>query len=45
VYGGDFFAQSRSEWDGETLTERPRDHDGTHPLVAEAEERYRANPG
>jgi predicted metal-dependent enzyme (double-stranded beta helix superfamily) len=45
VYGGDFFAKSRSEWDWETLTERPRDLDGTLQLFAEAEERYRANPG
>ena len=25
VYGGDFFAVERSEWDSETLTERPCD--------------------
>lgn len=25
VYGGDFFAQARSEWDSETLAERPYD--------------------
>ena len=25
VYGGDFFAEPRSEWDEETLTERPYD--------------------
>ena len=25
VYGGDFFAVERSEWDPETLTERPCD--------------------
>jgi hypothetical protein len=25
VYGGDFFATSRSEWDPETLLERPYD--------------------
>jgi predicted metal-dependent enzyme (double-stranded beta helix superfamily) len=25
VYGGDFFAPARSEWDAETLTERPYD--------------------
>ena len=25
VYGGDFFAQPRSEWDSETLVERPYD--------------------
>ena len=27
VYGGDFFAAGRSEWDPETLTERPCDVD------------------
>ncbi len=27
VYGGDFYAVSRSEWDPETLTERPYDRD------------------
>jgi predicted metal-dependent enzyme (double-stranded beta helix superfamily) len=27
VYGGDFFAAKRSEWDSETLTERPYDVD------------------
>lgn len=42
VYGGDFFAPGRSEWDWETLTERPRDVDGTLRLFAEAEERWRA---
>ena len=25
IYGGDFFSQSRSEWDAETLRERPYD--------------------
>ena len=25
IYGGDFFAQSRSEWDPETLQEQPFD--------------------
>jgi predicted metal-dependent enzyme (double-stranded beta helix superfamily) len=27
IYGGDFFAMSRSEWDPETLTERPYDRE------------------
>ena len=27
VYGGDFYAAARSEWDPETLTERPHDRD------------------
>lgn len=43
VYGGDFFApeQPRSEWDPETLLERPWDMDHTRRLFAEAEERAR----
>jgi hypothetical protein len=27
VYGGDFYAAARSEWDPETLIERPYDRD------------------
>jgi predicted metal-dependent enzyme (double-stranded beta helix superfamily) len=44
VYGGDFFAppQPRSEWDHETLIERPWDLDNTRRLFAEAEVRFRA---
>jgi len=43
VYGGDFFAppQPRSEWDPETLKERPWDMDDTRQLFAEAEARAR----
>jgi predicted metal-dependent enzyme (double-stranded beta helix superfamily) len=40
VYGGDFFAVSRSEWDAETLTERPYDMDKNIRLFAEANARY-----
>lgn len=29
VYGGDFFAAQRSEWDEDTFEERPRDVEGT----------------
>jgi len=29
VYGGDFFAASRSEWDPETLLEQPFDKEKT----------------
>ncbi len=45
VYGGDFFAppRPRSEWDPETLAERPWDLDDTRRLFAEAE--ARAQPG
>ena len=43
VYGGDFFepTQARSEWDHETLLERPWDMDDTRRLFAEAEARAR----
>ena len=45
VYGGDFFApvRPRSEWDPETLTERPWDMEDTQRLFAEAEARFRAS--
>jgi predicted metal-dependent enzyme (double-stranded beta helix superfamily) len=41
VYGGDFFApiRPRSEWDHETLVERPWDLEATHRLFADAEDR------
>src|SRR5262245_26308969 len=44
VYGGDFFAppRPRSEWDHETLVERPWDMDETRRLFAEADARARA---
>jgi predicted metal-dependent enzyme (double-stranded beta helix superfamily) len=42
VYGGDFFAPGRSEWDWETLTERPRDVAGTLRMFEEAEQRWQA---
>jgi predicted metal-dependent enzyme (double-stranded beta helix superfamily) len=44
VYGGDFFAppEPRSEWDHETLLERPWDMDDTRRLFREAEARWRA---
>jgi predicted metal-dependent enzyme (double-stranded beta helix superfamily) len=45
VYGGDFFALGRSEWDWQTLTERPRDVEGTLRLFDEAEDRWRAESG
>ena len=45
VYGGDFFApeQQRSEWDHETLVEKPWDIDGVRLRFQEAEARYRAH--
>jgi predicted metal-dependent enzyme (double-stranded beta helix superfamily) len=44
VYGGDFFAppRPRSEWDPETLVERPWDLADTRRLFSEAEARARA---
>lgn len=44
VYGGDFFApdQPRSEWDHETLSERPWDVDRVKSLFREAEARFNA---
>jgi predicted metal-dependent enzyme (double-stranded beta helix superfamily) len=36
VYGGDFFAQPRSEWDPETLSEQPYDVSKTLRLFEEA---------
>ena len=36
VYGGDFFANERSEWDPETLRERPYDVEKNMALFAEA---------
>jgi hypothetical protein len=43
VYGGDFFAppRPRSEWDPETLVERPWDIEHTRRLFSEAEARAR----
>lgn len=35
VYGGDFFAQERSEWDPETLAERPYDIDRNMQMFAD----------
>jgi predicted metal-dependent enzyme (double-stranded beta helix superfamily) len=36
VYGGDFFAVERSEWDPEALTERPYDIEKNMRLFTEA---------
>jgi predicted metal-dependent enzyme (double-stranded beta helix superfamily) len=43
VYGGDFFAAERSEWDPETLKEGRYDADKTMRLFEEANTRYRAS--
>jgi predicted metal-dependent enzyme (double-stranded beta helix superfamily) len=47
VYGGDFFepTQPRSEWDPETLIERPWDMDDTRRLFAEAAGRAQRHGG
>ncbi len=40
IYGGDFFAEKRSEWDPETLTERPYDIEKNMRLFQEANTRF-----
>jgi predicted metal-dependent enzyme (double-stranded beta helix superfamily) len=40
VYGGDFFAAPRSEWDSETLRERPFDLEGARRVFREAAQRF-----
>ena len=42
VYGGDFFAPGRSEWDPETLEERPFDFDKSRRIFREANARFNA---
>lgn len=42
VYGGDFFATPRSEWDPETLEERPFDVDHLTSVLAAADEAARS---
>jgi predicted metal-dependent enzyme (double-stranded beta helix superfamily) len=39
VYGGDFYAMTRSEWDPETLTERPYDREKNMRLFEAANAR------
>ena len=38
VYGGDFFATPRSQWDPDTLVEEPFDVDDVRRVLAEADE-------
>jgi len=40
VYGGDFFSVERSEWDGLTYEERPRDFERTRRLFEEANDHW-----
>jgi predicted metal-dependent enzyme (double-stranded beta helix superfamily) len=42
VYRGDFVAIARSEWDPETLTERPYDHEKNFRAFTEADARFAA---
>ena len=42
VYGGDFFGTPRSDWDPETLRERPYDVERTRQLFARANARWLA---
>lgn len=42
IYGGDFFAVPRSEWDAETLRERPFDLPGAMRRFEEANRRFEA---
>ena len=41
VYGGDFFTEPRSEWDPETLEERPYDVEKAKRVFLEANDRLR----
>ncbi|HXZ44872.1 MAG TPA: hypothetical protein VEH53_08565, partial [archaeon] len=45
VYGGDFFAAPRSEFDPDTFEERPYDAEKARRLFREANERLRAQTG
>ena len=43
VYGGDFFAVPRSEWDAETLRERPFDIEAARRTFRDAQARFAAS--
>ena len=45
VYGGDFIAQPRSQWDAETLEEQPYDLDAVRREFDLAEKRFNAQAG
>ncbi|HEX3247424.1 MAG TPA: hypothetical protein VHX16_18610 [Chloroflexota bacterium] len=45
VYGGDFFAADRRQWDPVTFEERPFDREATLRIFAEANERWTAKQG
>jgi len=40
IYGGDFFTEQRSEWDPESLSERPYDIEKNMRLFQEANARF-----
>lgn len=42
IYGGDFFDTARSQWDAETLEEKPSDGDAIRAYFEAETERYRA---
>ena len=42
IYGGDFFGTPRSDWDPETLQERPYDVERARKLIADANARWLA---
>ena len=44
IYGGDFFAPGRSEWDAETLEQRPWDIDAARSEFTKAEARFNSVP-
>jgi predicted metal-dependent enzyme (double-stranded beta helix superfamily) len=44
VYGGDFFAISRSQWDPETLAEQPSDGDSIRRMFERENERRDSGP-
>jgi predicted metal-dependent enzyme (double-stranded beta helix superfamily) len=43
IYGGDFFGTPRSDWDPETLQERPYDVERARKVIADANERWLAD--
>ena len=45
IYGGDFFASDRSEWNPETLAEQPFNFEKNMRLFQEANTRFRASSG
>jgi predicted metal-dependent enzyme (double-stranded beta helix superfamily) len=44
IYGGDFFAPGRSEWDPEKLAERPLDLEALRAGFRESNERFKSHP-